>query len=82
MFTGINGQGKSSPSSRGATKRASPLGRSTISRTSWAGESIAVNGTCLTVETFGNRRFSAYASAETLQRTTLGGLKTGDSSST
>lgn len=43
-----------------------------------AGESIAVNGTCLTVETFGTRRFSAYASTETLHRTTLGGLKTGD----
>ena len=42
-----------------------------------AGESIAVNGACLTVETFGAGWFTAYASAETLRRTNLGALKTG-----
>ena len=41
------------------------------------GESIAVNGTCLTVETSGPSLFSAYASAETMQRTALGLLKPG-----
>ena len=41
------------------------------------GESIAVNGTCLTVESFDYRRFSAYASLETMQRTALGQLQTG-----
>ena len=41
------------------------------------GESIAVNGTCLTVESFGYRRFSAYASTETMQRTSLGALVPG-----
>lgn len=39
------------------------------------GESIAVNGVCLTVETFGRDWFSAYASAETLAVTNLGGLR-------
>ncbi|MHC1700402.1 MAG: riboflavin synthase [Humidesulfovibrio sp.] len=41
------------------------------------GESIAVNGACLTVETFGANWFTVYASAETLKHTSLGGLKTG-----
>lgn len=41
------------------------------------GESIATNGTCLTVETHGERWFTAYASAETMRLTTLGGLRTG-----
>lgn len=35
------------------------------------GESIAVNGTCLSVEQYGDRVFSVYASAETMKRTTL-----------
>ncbi len=41
------------------------------------GESIAVNGTCLTVEASGPRLFSAYASAETVRSTSLGSLKPG-----
>ncbi len=41
------------------------------------GESIAVNGACLTVETAGDKDFSAYASAETLSKTGLGALKAG-----
>lgn len=41
------------------------------------GESIAVNGTCLTVETAGHREFMAYASAETLSKSGLGSLKPG-----
>lgn len=40
------------------------------------GESIAVNGTCLTVESHGSRTFTAFASAETLSRTSLGALST------
>ncbi len=42
-----------------------------------AGESIAVNGVCLTVETFGQDWFTAYASAETMSKTNLGRLRTG-----
>lgn len=41
------------------------------------GESIAVNGACLTVETFDDGWFSAYASAETLSVTGLGLLRPG-----
>jgi len=42
------------------------------------GDSIAVNGACLTVTRLGGRGFTADVSAETLGRTTLGGLKRGD----
>jgi riboflavin synthase len=41
------------------------------------GESIAVNGACLTVTNTGGGGFSVDVSAESLSRTTLGGLKTG-----
>jgi riboflavin synthase len=41
------------------------------------GESIAVNGVCLTVERFGADWFEVYASAETLNRSNLGGLRPG-----
>lgn len=41
------------------------------------GESIAVNGACLTVESFGADWFAVYASAETMGRTSLGGLRPG-----
>ena len=39
------------------------------------GESIAVNGVCLTVETFGSGWFTAYASAETMSVTNLGQVR-------
>ena len=42
------------------------------------GESIAVNGVCLTVVEFGPGRFAADASNETLSLTTLGSLSAGD----
>jgi riboflavin synthase len=41
------------------------------------GDSIAVNGACLTVVALGNGRFSADVSGETLAVTTLGNLVTG-----
>lgn len=41
------------------------------------GESIAVNGVCLTVESFTRNAFAAYASAETLDKSNLGGLTSG-----
>ena len=43
------------------------------------GESIAVNGACLTVTRFDQKSFTADIMAETLDRTTLGELKAGDS---
>ena len=39
------------------------------------GDSIAVNGCCLTVVDLGGNYFSAYVSQETLRRTTLGSLE-------
>ncbi len=42
------------------------------------GESVAVDGACLTVTTWGNGRFSVDASAETMKRTSLGDRKVGD----
>ena len=41
------------------------------------GESIAINGACLSVETFDKASFTAYASRETLSRTNLGALSVG-----
>ena len=41
------------------------------------GDSVAVNGVCLTVTGLGDRRFSADVSVETLQVTTLGSLDIG-----
>lgn len=41
------------------------------------GESIAVNGVCLTVETVQGNGFTAYASAESMSRTNLGELRRG-----
>ena len=42
------------------------------------GESIAVNGTCLTVKSFSKTHFDADASLETLDKTSLGDLRQGD----
>src|SRR5262245_52106664 len=41
------------------------------------GSSIAVNGVCLTVRSFDENTFAADLSRETLDRTTLGALRTG-----
>ena len=42
------------------------------------GESIAVNGTCLTVKSFSEGHFDTDASSETLDKTNLGDLTEGD----
>lgn len=42
------------------------------------GDSIAVDGCCLTVETFDGKGFRAYASPETMEKTSLGDRKVGD----
>lgn len=78
MFTGLI-QGL------GSVQRVEPMGEETRLRIRplfelkdyVLGESIAVNGACLTVETFGPDWFTAYASAETMSRTSLGKLKPG-----
>ncbi|MBI5559672.1 MAG: riboflavin synthase [Deltaproteobacteria bacterium] len=43
-----------------------------------AGDSIAVDGACLTVTGFKGEQFTADVSEETIRKTTLGSLKTGD----
>ena len=42
------------------------------------GDSIAVNGVCLTAVSYAERQFIADVSAETLNKTSLGNLKQGD----
>lgn len=42
------------------------------------GDSIAVDGACLTVESLSSESFTAFISAETLEKSTLGGLRPGD----
>ena len=42
------------------------------------GESVAVSGACLTIESLGAGRFSAFVSSETLSRTGLGSARPGD----
>jgi riboflavin synthase len=42
------------------------------------GDSIAVNGTCLTVVDFGDNWFTADVMPETVERTALAGLRNGD----
>lgn len=79
MFTGIiEDLGtvaaiKRSPTGAVLTIRtALPLGRVTL------GESIAINGACMTVTAKGRGTFAMDVSAESLRRTTLGELKPGD----
>jgi riboflavin synthase len=42
------------------------------------GQSVAVSGACLTVEAFDEESFELFLSAETLERTYLGGVEPGD----
>jgi riboflavin synthase len=78
MFTGIVGdQG----TVKKARERAGVLELeidATSARELRRGDSIAVNGVCLTATSAGRRRFAAQAMHETLARTTLGTLKKGE----
>lgn len=78
MFTGIvNGQGKvrsivpHGKETRLTIESLSPLYISS------KGESIAVNGTCLTVEQYKDQNVTVYISQETLNKTNLGFLSVG-----
>jgi len=76
MFTGIiQGLGRVAAVDGGGSETRFTL-RPDFALTDYSlGESIAVNGVCLTVETFGQGWFTAYASAETLSVTNLGALR-------
>ncbi|MDR2826274.1 MAG: riboflavin synthase [Deltaproteobacteria bacterium] len=89
MFTGlIQGTGKITASTRKATEGrltirpehslSAAYASAQVATEFVKGESIAVNGACLTVETFTAVAFTAYASAETLSCTNLGFLRQGD----
>ena len=79
MFTGIiEGVGTlSSVDARGGDVRLSIKVGSLPFNGAQLGESIAVNGVCLTVVAFNAAHFEADASNETLSLTTLGGLAPG-----
>lgn len=80
MFTGL-------VETTGTVDRLSPRGpgvelvvrssRTMISELS-LGESVAVDGACLTVTKWGGERFTVEASAETMSKTTLGERRVGD----
>jgi riboflavin synthase len=76
MFTGIiQGLGRVAGTDRRGAETRFTI-RPDFALTDYAlGESIAVNGVCLTVETFGAGWFTAYASGETMSVTNLGGLR-------
>ncbi len=82
MFTGIiEAAGKIDALDRrdgGARLRVSLVGAPAISADLKLGDSIAVNGCCLTVAEFSPAHFSADLSGETLRRTSFGEKKPGD----
>ena len=62
----------------GARLRVNFAGAAEIAAQTKLGDSISVNGCCLTVAEFGAQHFSADLSGETLRRTSLGEKKPGD----
>ncbi|MDR2605264.1 MAG: riboflavin synthase [Desulfovibrio sp.] len=79
MFTGlVTGMGETADIVSGAGEARFTV-RPLFPVDDWKkGESIAVNGVCLSVETFGRDFFTAYASQETLRASNLGELRKGD----
>lgn len=79
MFTGIIialGRVVSNRFTDGDSRMAIDTGKLTLDDTQ-IGDSISVNGVCLTVVELGKHHFSADVSAETQKRTTLGKLTAG-----
>ena len=78
MFTGIiQGQGEILDIQGQGTERRFSIRLLFPTGTLTNGESIAVNGVCLSVEHHQGEQFTAYASSETITRTTLGNLRRG-----
>ncbi len=75
MFTGIVEEMGTLVSRDGPRFRFSA---SSVLEDSGMGDSIAVNGCCLTVVAFGDGWWEAEVTGETLSRTSLGGLAPGD----
>jgi riboflavin synthase len=78
MFTGIvEEMGKLASLEMGSDSGIITIEAETVLEGTQLGDSIAVNGTCLTARDFGNGTFSADVMPETLKKTNLGNLKRG-----
>lgn len=78
MFTGIiQGLGRIMTVSRKGSERRFTIQPLFEMPNIQAGESIAINGVCLSVEAHTPQAFTVYASVETLQRSNLGELEPG-----
>ncbi len=79
MFTGLVEElGKVRAVARGAKSVRLTVTAKAIMDGVKLGDSIAVNGTCLTVVEYGGDWFTADVMPETVERTALAGLKSGD----
>jgi riboflavin synthase len=79
MFTGLVEElGKVKTISRGAKSVCLTVAANKVLADVKLGDSIAVNGTCLTVVDHGDTWFTADVMPETVDRTALAGLKPGD----
>lgn len=79
MFTGLVEElGRVKSLARGARSVRLTVGAKAIMGDVKLGDSIAVNGTCLTVVDFGDSWFTADVMPETVERTAMAGLKNGD----
>lgn len=79
MFTGLVEElGRVKSMTRGARSVRLTVGAKAIMADVKLGDSIAVNGTCLTVVDFGDGWFTADVMPETVERTAMAGLKSGD----
>lgn len=80
MFTGIvNEVGTLLGIRRGTNSAVLTIGAKTILEDVKLGDSIAVNGVCLTVTSFTPSQFTADVMHETLNRSALGTLRPGSS---
>jgi riboflavin synthase len=78
LFTGIiEEKGTIASIKRGASSAILTINASTVLDGTKIGDSIAVNGVCLTVTTMTDSQFTADVMHETLDRSSLGALRTG-----
>lgn len=78
MFTGlIEETGNIQNIQKGSRSGILTIGCRTVLENTRVGDSIAVNGVCLTVTSLGSGYFTADAMPETLSRSSLGGLRPG-----
>lgn len=78
MFTGIVEEiGQIKAIKKGAASAVLTIGAQTVLSDAKVGDSIAVNGVCLTVTSFAENAFTADVMHETLRRSSLGALRAG-----